>query len=260
MFETRQTCVGEIKGMSGRAYMYLYSTCPFFLILPVSDRIESLVWLMSPPSTQRDSIRKRRKMKKGGGGSVQGSAGRRLLMMEVLGMTSSFLLLLVETPFRKKKEQEQTLFKLTKVARVPLISCHPPWINFVSRTTTTTTATRCVLRPVGFEKNHLIEEKPFSPPGATLVFCFPPCYCSHAGNILSILVLVTHDMDLKRTFLHILVTLISFDLACIVFNLLLFCLPHLSRDYFTDVFPYIVPTVLPMAQIALTGEQQVTLG
>lgn len=74
--------------------------------------------------------------------------------------------------------------------------------------------------------------------------------------MLSILVLLTHDMDLKRTFLLILVTLISFDLACVVFNLVLFCLPHLSADYFSSVFPYIVPTVLPMAQIALTGDKK----
>ena len=55
-------------------------------------------------------------------------------------------------------------------------------------------------------------------------------------------------------FLQILITLISFDIACIVFNVLLFSLPHLSEHYFNFVFPYIVPTVLPFAQIALTGK------
>ena len=61
-------------------------------------------------------------------------------------------------------------------------------------------------------------------------------------------------MDLKSTFLKILVTLITFDIFCILCNGLLFCLPQLSDAYFTDVFPYIVPTVLPLAQIALTGK------
>jgi len=75
-----------------------------------------------------------------------------------------------------------------------------------------------------------------------------------SGNILSILVLLKHDMDLKSNFLQILITLICFDVACIVFNLLLFCLPHLSKTFFERVFPYIVPTVLPLAQIALTGK------
>ena len=61
-------------------------------------------------------------------------------------------------------------------------------------------------------------------------------------------------MDLKPAFRQILITLVSFDIMCIVCNLLLFSLPQLSEDFFFDVFPYIVPTVLPMAQIALTGE------
>ena len=73
------------------------------------------------------------------------------------------------------------------------------------------------------------------------------------GNFLSILVLYRRDMDLKPIFREILITLISFDVFCIIFNILVFCLPHLSANFFKHVFPYIVPYVLPCAQIALTG-------
>ena len=74
------------------------------------------------------------------------------------------------------------------------------------------------------------------------------------GNGLSIAVLYRQDMDLKPVFKQILITLISFDTFCIVFNLLLFCFSHLSIYYYYNIFPYIVPYVLPLAQIALTGK------
>lgn len=70
---------------------------------------------------------------------------------------------------------------------------------------------------------------------------------------MSIAVLFRKDMDLKPNFMQILTTLITFDILCIVFNLMLFCLPHISTAYFDNVFPYIVPYILPLAQIALTG-------
>ena len=74
------------------------------------------------------------------------------------------------------------------------------------------------------------------------------------GNGLSIAVLYRQDMDLKPVFKQILITLISFDTFCIVFNLLLFCFSHLSDYYYDNIFPYIVPHILPLAQIALTGK------
>ena len=74
------------------------------------------------------------------------------------------------------------------------------------------------------------------------------------GNGLSIAVLYRQDMDLKPVFKQILITLISFDTFCIVFNLLLFCFSHLSIYYYDNIFPYIVPYILPLAQIALTGK------
>ena len=77
---------------------------------------------------------------------------------------------------------------------------------------------------------------------------------SFTGNGLSIAVLYRQDMDLKPVFRQILITLISFDCFCIIFNLLLFCFSHLSDYYIDNVFPYIVPHVLPLAQIALTGK------
>ena len=70
---------------------------------------------------------------------------------------------------------------------------------------------------------------------------------------MAIAVLFRRDMDLKPTFMQILVTLITFDFLCIVFNLMVFCLPRMSDTYNKEVAPYIVPYILPMAQIALTG-------
>lgn len=97
-----------------------------------------------------------------------------------------------------------------------------------------------------------------------LMFAVIKCYLSNpeirliiflfTGNGLSIAVLYRQDMDLKPVFKQILITLISFDTFCIVFNLLLFCFSHLSIYYYDNIFPYIVPYILPLAQIALTGK------
>ena len=62
-------------------------------------------------------------------------------------------------------------------------------------------------------------------------------------------------MDLKPVFRQILITLISFDCFCVIFNLLVFCFPHLSIYYYDNIFPYAVPYILPLAQIALTGKK-----
>ena len=85
-------------------------------------------------------------------------------------------------------------------------------------------------------------------------FLKPNCLIVIAGNLLSIAVLNRRDMDLKPIFRQILIALISFDFFFIVFNLLLFSLPHLCLSYQQHVFPYIVPYVLPLAQIAQTGK------
>jgi len=79
------------------------------------------------------------------------------------------------------------------------------------------------------------------------------------GNVTSIIVLFRKDMELKRDFMHILVTLICFDILCIVFNLMIFGFPRLWESYEQKVWPYIIPTVLPLAQIALTGSIYSTL-
>ena len=96
------------------------------------------------------------------------------------------------------------------------------------------------------------------------MFAVIKCYLSNpeirliiflfTGNGLSIAVLYRQDMDLKPVFKQILITLISFDTFCIAFNLLLFCFSHLSIYYYDNIFPYIVPYILPLAQIALTGK------
>ena len=85
-------------------------------------------------------------------------------------------------------------------------------------------------------------------------FLKPKCFIVIAGNLLSIAVLNRRDMDLKPIFRQILIALISFDFFFIVFNLLLFSLPHLCLSYQQHVFPFIVPYVLPLAQIAQTGK------
>jgi len=79
------------------------------------------------------------------------------------------------------------------------------------------------------------------------------------GNLLSIAVLYRRDMDLKPIFRQILIALITFDFFFIVFNLVLFSIPHFSIEYDKQVFPYLVPYVLPLAQIAQTGSIYSTL-
>ena len=86
-------------------------------------------------------------------------------------------------------------------------------------------------------------------------FRFWPSYFSFfPGNVMSILVLFRKDMDLKPNFMQILVTLIAFDILCIIFNWSIFGLPLICSSYYDHVFPYIVPYILPLAQIALTGK------
>lgn len=73
------------------------------------------------------------------------------------------------------------------------------------------------------------------------------------GNILSLVILFRNDLHLKPTFRQLLSMLFIYDSLCIVFGVSLFSLPYLSNSYNMKVHPYIVPWVLPLAQIANTA-------
>ena len=60
-------------------------------------------------------------------------------------------------------------------------------------------------------------------------------------------------MDQKSSFLKLISTLAIFDCLCIMFNIFLFSAPLLSETYRHQVFPHLLPWLLPLAQISLTG-------
>ena len=83
--------------------------------------------------------------------------------------------------------------------------------------------------------------------------------------------LVIHrtQLDFKMSFVHLISILCLFDTICILLNVLIFSGPLLNETYrhqvsnsfkkskisnilFPQVFPHLVPLVLPLAQISLT--------
>ena len=67
------------------------------------------------------------------------------------------------------------------------------------------------------------------------------------GNLVTLVILVTTELDLSNCFSQMLTALLLSDTICIIMAFLLFSLPHL-----TTVSPYLVPIALPIAQVALT--------
>ncbi|TRY61270.1 hypothetical protein TCAL_02155 [Tigriopus californicus] len=73
------------------------------------------------------------------------------------------------------------------------------------------------------------------------------------GNVLSILVLTKRDLDLKSSFVNLLITLCVFDIFFIVAVNLFYSLPIHSRFYEVEILPYMTPLLLPLIHIVLTG-------
>ena len=70
---------------------------------------------------------------------------------------------------------------------------------------------------------------------------------------MTMLVILNNNLNLKTSFLHLLSLLSIFDCLCIVCNIFLFSGPLLSEIYRHQVYPHLVPWLLPLAQTCLTG-------
>ena len=79
------------------------------------------------------------------------------------------------------------------------------------------------------------------------------CYENFAGNLASLSVLFYTDLGFKSSFTRLIANLCIFDSFCILFNLTIFTFPLLSESYRHQVLPHLLPLVLPLTQIALTG-------
>ena len=79
------------------------------------------------------------------------------------------------------------------------------------------------------------------------------------GNILSLLMIQTSDLDLKPVFKTLISTLMISDSFCIIFSSLIFSVPCISHSYSLYIFPHLIPPILPMAQISLTNSVYITV-
>ena len=57
----------------------------------------------------------------------------------------------------------------------------------------------------------------------------------------------------KVNFHRILTMLIIFDNCLIIFNIIIFIIPHLNADYRMKTYAYVAPMIIPLAQINVTG-------
>ena len=80
-----------------------------------------------------------------------------------------------------------------------------------------------------------------------------------AGNIVSIKVMSSKDLDMIPTFRHLLKMLAGFDATFLIFTLSLFCVSSWSPTYDQYVRPYLTPYWLPVIQIALAGSVWTTM-
>jgi len=85
------------------------------------------------------------------------------------------------------------------------------------------------------------------------------CTIGILGNIASILVLTNKDIDLKPSFVNILICLAFYDLAFEIFAILMYCLPNISLGYKETVFPVFLPYLLLFIHISLTGSVYTTI-
>jgi len=85
------------------------------------------------------------------------------------------------------------------------------------------------------------------------------CAVGIFGNIASILVLTNKEIDLKPSFVNILICLAFYDLLFEILAVLMYSLPNLSLAYKDSVFPFFLPYLLPLIHIALTGSVYTTI-
>eukprot|EP00094_Tigriopus_californicus_P009763 TCALIF_09412-PA protein Name:"Similar to FR FMRFamide receptor (Drosophila melanogaster)" AED:0.27 eAED:0.27 QI:370/0/0.5/0.5/0/0/2/0/357 len=78
------------------------------------------------------------------------------------------------------------------------------------------------------------------------------------GNILAILVFT--QQRVQKNFHTLMVTLAVFDIEYILMNIAVFALPQFSSDYKSSgVYYYLLPWILPLAQVGLTGSIYFTM-
>ena len=63
----------------------------------------------------------------------------------------------------------------------------------------------------------------------------------------------------RHTFHTLLITLTVYDLLQIGFSIICFALPQLSASYRNHIFIYIIPFMIPLAQISLSGSSFTTV-
>ena len=63
----------------------------------------------------------------------------------------------------------------------------------------------------------------------------------------------------RHTFHNLLLTLTLYDLLQIVFSIICFALPQLSLSYRNNIFIYVIPFMIPLAQITLSGSSFTTV-
>ena len=73
-------------------------------------------------------------------------------------------------------------------------------------------------------------------------------------------ILHKRELDLKQIFRNLLCLLLLSDTICILFTISVFALPQISYFYATNIFPHLIPVLLPLAQISLTVSIYATIG
>ena len=63
----------------------------------------------------------------------------------------------------------------------------------------------------------------------------------------------------RHTFHNLLLTLTIYDLLQIIFSIICFALPQLSLSYRNNIFIYVIPFMIPLAQITLSGSSFTTV-
>ena len=78
------------------------------------------------------------------------------------------------------------------------------------------------------------------------------------GNVMAIVVFARHT--LQKNFHALMLSLSAFDLIYITASILIFSIPQFSDNYKdSGVYYYVLPWVLPMAQVGLTGSIYFTM-
>ncbi len=69
------------------------------------------------------------------------------------------------------------------------------------------------------------------------------------GNLVSMVVLSSSELDMTPSFRHLLKMLAAFDATFLVFTLTLFCISPWSDDFDHYIKPYLIPYFLPIVQV-----------